>query len=91
MERHRRAMYELYLQIESSDHPNAAAIAEDLRENELAPPAWATHVVQTRLESPDDWECLTEGSTDADLGIRHRAATKAVEGRGAGRPRRRRR
>jgi hypothetical protein len=72
MERHRRAMYEIYLQIEESDHPGAAVVIEALRDNDLPPLAWATHCLDG-LEHPERWQTLIDGSTDKDLGIKYKS------------------
>jgi hypothetical protein len=51
-----RKITELVLEIEQSDHPNAAEIVYALRDNGFDNPAYATHCVSHDLENPDKWE-----------------------------------
>ena len=69
IQRHNLAIFDLIQQVEESDHPNAAALAEDLWAQCWAP-AWADHVVGHYLLKPERWEL-------GDYGIRSkREATK---------------
>jgi hypothetical protein len=47
---------ELVLEIENSDHPNAAEIVDVLRDNGFDNPAYATHAVSHGLEHPEKWQ-----------------------------------
>jgi hypothetical protein len=55
---------DLIYEVESSDHPNAEAAAQDLVDQCHAL-AWATHVIHTYLEHPEQWET-------GDFGIRRK-------------------
>lgn len=75
-------MDDLYALLEASEHTNAQAIYEGLKE-QCWFAAWPTHVVVSLLEHPDEWEC--ESGV-----VRHKAATRAIHSRrrrGTSRPR----
>lgn len=59
--------------IKDSDHENAEELADDLY-TQCFGFSWPEHVVKQYLLNPDQWET-------GNFGIRHIAATKAVENR----------
>jgi myosin-crossreactive antigen len=60
LERHRQAIDDVIAKIRSSDHPNAAALAEALEE-QCWFPAWPEHVVRHHLCEPERWEADDAG------------------------------
>jgi hypothetical protein len=74
-------------QIEDSEHPNKAAILEDMDDNQVYSPSWAVHIVIDHFVDPGAWDYDTftynwNGKPHKRLDQPfHKAARKAVNKR----------